>query len=116
RERQFFAHLWKARASVFGTYFWFLWHQLRLVWEAVRQGRYELLCIYLPLQVVGFAALTMSLFRYRRLYREFLIDVRMYLEPRGLVERAIVERIDHRVGKAFLQLLGLDLEFRPLLP
>jgi hypothetical protein len=45
---------------------------------------------------------------------EVLNDVRLYCSPRGMVERAIVQRIDYRVGEAFLKLIGLNWDFRPL--
>jgi hypothetical protein len=46
---------------------------------------------------------------------EILNDVRIYCSPRGMVERAIVQRIDYRVGEAFLKLIGLNWDFRPLI-
>lgn len=52
--------------------------------------------------------------RGRRVLATVLGDVRFYLEPRGVAERAAVQHIDRRVGEQFLRLLGLDWEFRDL--
>lgn len=70
--------------------------------------------LYLPLQVVSLAALTFALTRHPKLITGFLTDVRLYLEPRGLVEKAIVERIDERISEVFCRMIGLDLNFRRL--
>lgn len=129
REKQFFTNLFGLRASAIGAFFWFLGQQCRLFWKVLGLGIFELwqgnnkvglnhlklaLLIYLPLQVTGTAALVFALIRYQRIYRDFLLDVRMYIAPKGFAERAIVENIDRRVGKLFMQLIGLDLDFRPL--
>jgi len=116
RERSFFSHLWQVRSyGVLRTYAWLLHQQLRLIrprviWE-VGFGAWLL---YLPLQIISFAALTLALLRKPKILSRTLADVRIYADPRGIVERAIVQRIDRRVGRAFLQLIGLDEEFRPL--
>jgi hypothetical protein len=38
----------------------------------------------------------------------------LYLNPKGIIERTIVQRIDYNVGTKFLELLGLDWSFREL--
>lgn len=118
RERTFFQNLWKLRASIWSTFKWFIKQQVRLLHpNRVKDvGPWVYLFIFGPLQVVSLAALTLAFFRYRALYQKFLGDVRMYIAPRGSVERVIVQCIDYRVGKAFLQMIGLDWNFRPLLP
>jgi len=114
RERQLFAHLWKQRSSRFKTYLWFLWQQLKLLDPRLidKVGAYYVL--YWPLQLVGLLALTIAFARAPKVLTHFLMSVRLYLAPRGMIERALVQRIDCRVGAGFLALLGLDWEFRPL--
>lgn len=116
RERSFFGYLWKLRAfSVTKTYGWLLKQQVQLLRPAVRKKIWWWgWLLYWPLQVVSFTALTFALIRHPKLLTGFLADVRLYLDPKGLVEKVIVQRIDHRVGQAFLRMIGLDWDFRPL--
>lgn len=128
REKLFFNHLWTLRASVFGAFFWFWRQLLRLFGKVFLAGfvgifkdpptGWKLLAIalfiYLPLQFVGLIALLFALIRVKSVYQHFLLDVRMYLAPKGCAERAIVENIDRRVGKLFMKTIGLDLDFMPL--
>ncbi len=116
RERLFFGYLWKLRTfSVIKTYRWFIKQQIRLLGPTVlREVGVWAWLLYLPLQVVSLAALTFALIRHPKLITGFLTDVRLYLEPKGLVEKAIVERIDERVGQVFCRMIGLDLNFRRL--
>lgn len=116
REQKFFSNLWMQRVvSGARTIVWVLGQQLRLLHPKV-------LCevgllawiLYWPLQIVSSAVLLFAWFRNREAITGFVNDVRLYLEPRGVVERAIVQRIDDRVGHEFLRLIGLDWEFRPL--
>ena len=51
------------------------------------------------------------LFRHPRILSRALGDVRLYLDPKGEIERVIVQRIDKRVGENFLRLIGLDWNF-----
>jgi hypothetical protein len=53
-------------------------------------------------------------FRHRTAITGFINDVRLYVDPRGVVERAIVQRIDERVADQVLRLLGLNRDFRLL--
>jgi hypothetical protein len=105
-ELSFFKKLWKKRLfSVSGTYFWFLGQQLRLLHpKVIFDVGFLAWLTYFPLQINSFVALTLTLFT----------DVRLYLRPKGIVERAIVQRIDKRVGERFLQLIGLDWDFKSL--
>jgi hypothetical protein len=117
REQKFFSHLWKLHVvSGARTIFWTLGQQARLLcprsFRQVRWSTYFL--IYVPLQIVSIATLLMAWIRHPILITGFLNDVRLYLDPKGVAERATVQRIDIRVGKAFLQMIGLDLNFRPL--
>src|SRR5262249_14492294 len=109
RERSFFSELWKQRAfSIKRTFVWFIKQQLHLLSPAVLWEVGILAYIlYWPLQIVLLTTMIFALIRHPKLITGFLSDVRLYLDPQGLVERAIVQRIDYRVGKAFLQMIGL---------
>lgn len=118
RERSFFTHLWKIRTlSVTRTLFWFLKQQFRLLSPCMlkKVGLFVWI-LYLPFQLVSIAALFFALMRHPKIITGFLGDVRLYLEPKGLVEEAIVQRIDYLVGKSFLRMIGLDWNFHTLTP
>jgi hypothetical protein len=116
RERKFFSGVWQRRAvSAKRTYVWFLQQQIRLLsLRTLKEVGILTWLLYIPLQVVAFTALTLALVRKPALVTRFLNDVRLYLDPRGIVERAIVQRIDQRVGEKFMKLIGLGWDFRPL--
>jgi len=117
-ERRFFGALWERRSMrALATAGWFVRQNLRLwfrraVWNL---GFFRALALIAMAPLTVLAVLAM-LVRYPRLLREVLSDVRIYCDPRGDVETAIVQRIDYRVGAAFLMLLGLDWDFRDLPP
>ena len=113
-ERLFFGYLWQRRTTALRTYTWFLWQQVRLLSPRVAKEVKFYWLLYLPLQLVSLVALTVGLLRTPKVLTRFLADVRLYLQPRGMVEKAVVQRIDYRVGAAFLKMIGLDWEFRPL--
>lgn len=114
RERTFFGNLWKQRSSVLRTYWWFLRQQLRLLhWRMIKTvGWYYLL--YWPLQLVSLVALTLGLVKSPKILTRFIADIRLYVDPKGMIERAVVQRIDYRVGTQFLRMLGMDWNFRQL--
>lgn len=116
REREFFSGVWQRRVvSAKRTYIWFLHQQIRLLsLRTLRKVGILTWLFYIPLQVVAFTALTLALVRKPVLVTRFLNDIRLYLDPKGIVERAIVQRIDQRVGEKFMQLIGLRWDFRPL--
>lgn len=116
RERAFFSHLWKVRTyGLLRTYFWLLKQQGQLVrFKVGREVGWSAWLLYLPLQFLGFVAWTLAWLRKPKILTGVLADVRIYAEPQGIVEKAIVQRIDKRVGDAFLQLIGLDEDFRPI--
>jgi len=116
REQKFFGGLWKLRVvSGARTIGWVLRQQLRLLHPNVlREVGLFAWILYWPFQIVSSAALLFAWFRHRELITGYLNDVRLYLEPRGVVERAIVQHIDYRVGLEFLRMIGLDWDFRPL--
>jgi len=114
--REFFVGLWKIRIlSTLTTYGWFLKQQLRLLNPLVifRVGPLAYL-FYWPLQIFSGLTLTLMVLRGKQVLKDFLVDVRMYVDPRGVTERAIVQRIDYRVGEQFLKTIGLDWDFRRL--
>jgi len=114
--QDFFENLWKRRVKSTGrTYRWFLWQQLRLLNPLVifEVGLLAWL-MYWPFQITSFVTLTLAMLIRREIVSDFLADVRLYVDPQGVTERAIVQQIDYRVGKRFLRMLGLNWEFRPL--
>jgi hypothetical protein len=114
RERRFFDNLWKYRTkSAIGTYFWILGQQLRLLHPKFLFADPLGWLLYLPLQFIAPLVLTFALLRHPIWLTGYLMDVRLYVAPQGNVERAIVQRIDRRVGQAFLSMIGLTWDFRP---
>jgi hypothetical protein len=119
RERTFFQHLWDTRAySAMRTYLWLLGRQILLIGprRIDKKTRVPVWLLYWPLQIIGFLALTVALVRAPKILTRILADVRLYANPQGIAEHAIVQRIDYRVGREFLRLIGLDWDFRPLPP
>lgn len=116
REQTFFSMLWKQRIiSGPRTVSWLLRQQLLLLRpEVLREVGLLSWLLYWPLQVVSGAALLLAWIRFPKIVTGYANDLRLYLQPRGVVERAIVERIDERVASSFLLLIGLDKDFRHL--
>jgi hypothetical protein len=115
-QREFFARLWKVRTqSPFRVFRWTMGQLLRLVNPCVicDLGLIAWL-LYLPYQVMGFTTLVLSLIKAPRLLTGFLGDVRLYLDPQGVTERAIAQRIDKRVADSFMRLIGMDSDFNSL--
>ncbi len=116
REKTFFSKLWKLRlTSAFRSFRWILWEQLKLLSPRVffKVGPF-LWLLYLIMQPVLLVAFLFMLIRSPKILSDYIADVRLYCDPRGDVEKATVQRIDHRVGAQFLQMLGLDWDFRKL--
>lgn len=116
RERKFFGELWRRRVvSGARTLFWIFRQQAGLVkFKVLREVGPFAWVLYLFLQVISSTALLYAWFRHREVILGFLNDLRLYINPRGVVECAIAQRIDYRVGREFLRMIGLDWEFRPL--
>jgi hypothetical protein len=115
-KHKFFSFLWKKRTkSPLRTFFWFLSQQLKLIDPRViyKISLFAWL-LYIPLQLVSFTVLLYLMIRHRKIMSEILGDVRLYISPEGIIERAIVQRIDKRVGEEFLRMIGLDWNFEPL--
>jgi hypothetical protein len=114
-ERLFFRRLWETRAySVFRTWGWFLRQQIRLLF--LPHIKLPARLVYLPLQFLSPLVQILALLSSPRIITRILADVRLYAHPQGMSEKAIVQRIDYRVGQEFLRMLGLDWDFRPLPP
>jgi hypothetical protein len=116
REQKFFCDLWKQRVvSGTRTMGWMIRQQLRLLHPRVlRDAGLFAWILYWPFQIVSTAALMFAWLRFPELITGYANDLRLYLEPQGVVERTIVQRIDEHVERCFLQLIGLDCEFRRL--
>jgi len=116
RERLFFSHLWERRAySALRTCAWLLGQQVRLLDPRnISAFKLPVWLIYLTLQVLFPLGLLAALVRSPRIITRILADVRLYAHPQGITERAIIQRIDYRVGREFLRLIGLGWDFRPL--
>jgi hypothetical protein len=124
-ERAFFSRLWTLRShSALRAWGWFAWQGLRLLWPRPGQATKQVSLLrqvlrwftYLSVAALNLITLTLLLAKkkYRGVLATVLGDVRIYVEPQGNVERAIVQQIDRRVRDQFLQLLGLDADFRTL--
>lgn len=116
KKRIFFARLWRLRAlSGFRTFGWFLKQQARLLNPRVALDVGLLSWfMYWALQIVSLTAMTFFRVFLPGVLTRVLSDVRLYVAPEGIVERAIVQRIDYRVGRDFLRMLGLGWDFRSL--
>jgi hypothetical protein len=118
REQLFFDKLWRKRSmDAFRTACWYIWQHLRLYSRKTKSdfgwGTWLMVIEMTPVTVL--AAIHM-LATSPKMLAEELSDLRIYCDPKGSVEEAIVQRIDRRVGEQFLKLLGLDWDFKDLQP
>ena len=113
----FFTMLWKSRSiSGIKTFWWFIRQLPRLVIDPrviVKESPLAWLIYFMLLFIVPPLFIIFFLFFPSVLSRIFN-DVRLYCSPRGIIEKAIVQRIDYRVGESLLKLIGLDWNFRNL--
>jgi len=116
-EHPYFTELWDSRSiSKLRTFAWFLGQLPRLILDP-QVVKHESIFAFLIYLFLAFAAPPLFLLiflLFPSVMAEVLNDVRIYCSPRGMVERAIVQRIDYRVGESFLKLIGLDWNFRKL--
>ena len=118
REQVFFSNLWHYKTvSVLRTFSWFFWRQITLLNPAV-MGKggvspfsYVLYWVMAPVAIL---ALIFAAVRHPKIITGFLSDVRLYADPEGMIEKAIVQNIDYRVGKKFLSMMGLDWDLKEL--
>lgn len=113
---KFFSLMWKKRSvSSVRTLQWLFTQQLKLINPAVIwRIHFFAWLLYIPLQIVSCFSLTVLWILKRKVVASVLGDVRLYIDPQGVIERAIVQRIDKRVGESFLRMIGLNWEFKPL--
>lgn len=115
-EKDFFDRLWKRRAmGAWRTALWFIRQNCRVfqkktIDELGWPSGMALICMA-PCTVIAAAMLSV---KSPKLFAESLADVRIYCNPQGSVEYAMVQRIDRVVGERFLSLLGLDWDFNEL--
>ena len=113
----FFTELWKSRSISSGRTFWWVMLQLlRLVFDfsVVKNESFRAWLIYV-IMLFMVTPLVFLIFVFKRsIMSRIFNDVRLYCSPRGMIEKAIVQRIDCRVGVSFLRLIGLDWDFRKL--
>ncbi|MBU1699466.1 MAG: hypothetical protein KJ970_17575 [Candidatus Eisenbacteria bacterium] len=115
KERDFFEQLWGKRpVSSSRTLIWFLRRQFSLLHPRNIPKVGAAYLLYIPLQIVATVTLFFAWLRRPAIIKGFLADVRLYCDPQGEIEKAIVQRIDRRVGSEFLKMLNLDWEFREL--
>lgn len=116
-EKDFFTRLWQRRSQgTVRTFFWFLRQTFRLVTDKdVRKkvGWFRWVT-YWGLVILSVVSFLLILVRHPRILANVLSDVRLYLAPNGEIEKAIVQRIDLKVGEQFLLLLGLNWDFQSL--
>jgi len=112
-KRKFFSYLWLRRSiSAVRTIGFFLKQQVKLIHpRVIREIHLIAWLLYIPLQVVMPFGLFMLFLFAPRVVARILGDVRLYVAPQGMVERAIVQRVDKRIGSAFLRLIGLNWDF-----
>ncbi len=116
-ELKFFTGLWKKRGrSAPRAAAWFAWQAARLVFDREVRTRTSLWqrFTYCWVTFLAWVGIAVMLIRHSGVLADILGDVRLYEDPRGEVERAMVQRIEWSVGERFLQLLGLDWEFNEL--
>lgn len=115
RQREFFSELWKRRAvSRRRTAWWFCKQLIKLLNPRLIFTVPLAWFLYLTLLALLPVSMLLMLFFSPRFLTRFLGDVRLYFDPRGVVEKAIAQNIDQRVGEHFLRLIGLDWDFREL--
>ena len=117
-EKKFFKTIWESRVFSAGeTIGWLMLQQLSLLDpRRIRDVGIHGWLLYLPLLFITPLVLLLSMIKAPRIVTRIMADIRMYAHPRGIAEHAIVQRIDKNVGAAFLKLIGLDWNFRPLPP
>jgi hypothetical protein len=115
-ERKFFSSLVKHRTTdTWTTTKWFLGQIIHLIhFNTIKQFGWisggSIIAIT-PLTIL--VVLLMLLFQ-RKFISDVLSDIKIYCDPVGSMERAIVQRIDYHIGEQLLRLLGLDWDFKPL--
>jgi hypothetical protein len=122
-EKDFCRELWGQRViSAGATYRWFLKQIFRLWINPVRLARTTrwgfiiAWPLYVLLTLFAVPLLTIVYFRKSDVMRDYLNDIRLYVDPRGRIERSIVRKVDESLRRDVLRLVGLSSDFRPLKP
>lgn len=90
---------------------WLIKQGLKLLWS----GGLHRWPVYFPLTLLCILIFILGIVpRFRRMLTQFVNDARLYLDPQGDIELETVQRIDYRVGEAFLKMLGLNWDFQEL--
>ncbi len=116
-KRTFFSILWKSRIfSLPLTVGWVELQLLRLIFNRrmFKDIKFHVWIIYCCLQFIVPVLLLLTAIRFPKVLTQVIGDLRIYFSPKGIVERAIVQRIDERVGRAYLKMIGIDWDFMPL--
>ncbi len=112
-QRRFFARVWEQRSvSAWRSVLWLVRNGTKLFVRG--RGLAKLYYAYLVPLLWAIAVLMLFHSRTRVILQQFVNDARIYFEPQGDTELEIVQRIDQRVGAAFLGLLGYDWDFEPI--
>ena len=110
REKSFFQRVWSKRAvSSWRTFRWFINTGWRLICNAKGAAKFYYLYLVPMLYLIVLLCLVRPLTR--RFITGYLNDIRLYLDPRGDMENAIVQCIDRLVAERFLGLLGINSDF-----
>ncbi len=96
---------------------WFVGQVFRILcpWKSKKIPIRNRLAFILLAPIITFVVLFMLTIK-PKVYADVLSDVKIYCDPQGSFEKAIVQRIDKRVGKRLLALLGLDWNLQSLPP
>ena len=122
-EKNFCRALWSGRVTSAGiTYRWFLrqivrlWaHPFRLA-KTTKLGFLVAWPLYLLLTLCAVPLLTIIYVRKRSLMRDYLNDIRLYVDPRVKVEKDIVTAVDKSIRTGIMALIGLSPDFLILKP
>ena len=113
-EEEFLRRAWPQ--GVTPTWRTFMWYVRQLVCLnfAVKGVKLGTRLIYLLMVPAGIGILTLALFKKRSLFKDYLNDVRIYVDPNGKLEELVRDRITQRVKAEFLRLVGLTEDFEEI--
>lgn len=119
-EQAFYKELYQQRTISAGyTYTWFMKQVLRLldpakVFKVMAGSSLLTLPLYFLMVPTSMMVLTVVRFKKADILKDFLNDIRLYIDPRGKIEHDIVDAINKMVAKELLLLIGLSPDFKPL--
>ena len=122
-EKDFCRELWGHRViSAGATYRWSVRQVFRLWFNPFRllkvtKWRFLLAWpLYGLMTLFTLPLLTVVYLRKSQVMRDYLNDVRLYVDPRGKIEQEIVASVDKSIRFDIMRLIGLAPDFRPLSP